>query len=136
MAKLWYNNFGDVFMSWKDDTKEKLTVGILELLILKLLSFEDMYGYQIMQEIQIKSKGKLQIKEGSLYGPLYRMEQRGYLSTRKELVGKKRFRVYYHLEDLGKEYIQFTKSLLDEMIEGVNYVFEEKKDEKWIKELL
>lgn len=123
-------------MSWKDDTKEKLTVGILELLILKLLSFEDMYGYQIMQEIQTKSKGKLIIKEGSLYGPLYRMEQRGYLSTRKEFVGKKRFRVYYHLEDLGKEYIEFTKSLLDEMIEGVNYVFEEGKDEKWIKELL
>lgn len=112
-------------MGWKEDAEEKLTTGILELLILKLISFEDMYGYQMMQEIQKRSNNKLVIKEGSLYAPLYRMEQKGYLSTRRELVGKKRFRIYYHLEDLGKEYIEYTKSLLDEIIEGVNNVFKE-----------
>ena len=46
-------------MSLKEDIEENFKVGLLDLLILKLLSKEDMYGYQIKQEIYSSSKEKI-----------------------------------------------------------------------------
>lgn len=92
-------------MGLKTDIEENLKVGLLDILILKLLLKEDMYGYQIKQKIFDQSNGSIIIKEGSLYGPLYRMESKNMISSRKELVGEKRFRMYYHIEDYGKEFL-------------------------------
>ncbi len=85
------------------EIREKLKRGILEMLILQLLSEEDMYGYQIKQEINRRTDQKLDLGEYVLYPPLYRMIKHGYISERKETVCQKRVRVYYHLEDAGRE---------------------------------
>ena len=53
----------------KAEIEENLKFGLLDILILKLISKEDMYGYQIKQQINIQSNGLIEIKEGSLYGP-------------------------------------------------------------------
>ena len=36
------------------------------------------------------------------------MEQRKLISSRKELVGEKRFRNYYHIESTGREYLDYA----------------------------
>ena len=46
---------------------------VIELMILKLLSEEDMYGYQITQELKKRSSGQFTILEGSMYPILYRL---------------------------------------------------------------
>ena len=48
------------------------------MLILKALCEEDLYGYQMEDIINNKSGGKINIKEGSLYGPLYRLIEKLY----------------------------------------------------------
>ena len=58
------------------------------------------------------------VREGSLYGPLYRMEERKLISSRKELVGEKRFRNYYHIEDAGKEYLEFSVNEFKTIFDG------------------
>ena len=78
---------------------------MIELLILSMLVKQDMYVYDIKQEIAKRSEGEFILRDGSMYGPMYRMLERGLISSRQELVGEKRFRKYYHLEDLGKEYL-------------------------------
>ena len=78
-------------------------------MILTLLEREDMYGYQLCQCIEKNSKGFFILQEGSLYPPLYRMLDKGYISDRSELVGKRRTRVYYHIEPSGREYLQKIK---------------------------
>lgn len=88
-------------MAFKDNIKK----GTNELLVLSLLSREDMYGYQISHTIAQKSNNIYTVTEGSLYPILYRLSQAGYISERVELV-KRRSRVYYHLEDSGKLYFQ------------------------------
>lgn len=93
---------------WQLDIEENIKYGLIELLILLLLKTEDMYGYQIVQEISKKSNDIINIKEGSLYGPLYRLENKKYVSVKKELVGKRRFRNYYHLEKPGLEYLEYA----------------------------
>ncbi len=79
--------------------------GLLPLIILSLLSREDMYGYQLVQETEKNSGGRIVTQEGSLYPVLYKLEEGGFISSRKVLVGKRMSRVYYHIEPVGKEYL-------------------------------
>ena len=75
--------------------------GIMQLVILSLLSKEDMYGYQLVQETIARSGGRILTQEGSLYPVLYKLQEQGFISDRKVLVGKRMTRVYYHIEDAG-----------------------------------
>lgn len=83
-----------------------------DMLILCVLYDKDCYGYEITNEIKTLSDGVIDIKEGSLYPSLYKMLEKGYITSRDELVNRK-LRVYYHIEDSGKKYLQ-------EMIEEYN----------------
>ena len=80
--------------------------GLAPLLILSLLKREDMYGYQLVQETERQSQGKIITQEGSLYPVLYKLQESGFISSRKVLVGKRMQRVYYHLEPKGGEYLE------------------------------
>ena len=94
-------------MGWKEDITENIKCGLVEILVLALLTQEDMYGYQIKTELSTRTGDTFIMKEGSLYGPLYRMEQRKLISSHREMVGTKRFRNYYHIEEAGREYLQY-----------------------------
>ena len=94
--------------------KENFKRGTLEMLILHLLKGEEMYGYQLTQEIGKRSNGTFRITEGSMYPTLYRLlddcSTTGFLdgeliTDRLELVGRRRTRVYYHIEPKGLEYL-------------------------------
>lgn len=108
---------------WKSDIEENTRSGIVELLILQLLSEEDMYGYQIKQELIKRTDGVFVMKEGSLYGPLYRMSQRNLISSYKKVVGEKRFRNYYHIEEAGREYLLYGKEELKKVYFGICSIF-------------
>lgn len=116
-------------MSWKDDIEENLKYGTVEVLILKLLSERDMYGYEIKTELYKRSNEAVVIKEGSLYGPLYRMQEKKLISSRKEMVGPKRFRNYYHLDDDGKQYLEIALERLETFFNGANAVINWKNEE-------
>ena len=75
--------------------------GVAALVILALLKKQDMYGYQLVQEAEKQSGGALIMQEGSLYPVLYRLLDEGYISDRKELVGNRMTRIYYHIEPQG-----------------------------------
>lgn len=93
--------------------------GVASLVILSLLQREDMYGYQLVQETQRQSGGRLSTQEGSLYPVLYRLQEQGYISDRKELVGKRMTRVYYHIEPTGEAYLQKLIAEYKTITEGV-----------------
>ena len=98
--------------------------GIMSLVLLSLLRKEDMYGYQLVQETKNLSGGRIQTQEGSLYPVLYKLQEKGYISDRKVLVGKRMTRVYYHLEPSGLAYLQ---TLMEEYITistGLNMIME------------
>lgn len=85
---------------------ENLKRGVTELVLLCLLSQRDMYGYEMTQELQGRSSGKFTLQESSMYPTLYRLQDRGYVSVRSEMAGKRRVRVYYHLEPTGADYLK------------------------------
>ena len=85
---------------------DNLKRGTIDLSVLSLLKNGDMYGYEISQQLFIQSGELYQIQESSLYPSLYRMVEKGLISDRSEKVGKRRVRVYYHLETEGEEYLK------------------------------
>lgn len=78
--------------------------GTSEMLILYLLSKEDMYGYQLTHTLNSLSDNQFSLTEGSLYPILYRLMEKNMVSDVQKIVGK-RLRIYYHLKDEGKEYL-------------------------------
>lgn len=111
--------------------KENFKRGTLEMLILHLLKGEEMYGYQLTQEISKRSNGTFKITEGSMYPTLYRLLDKELISDRIELVGRRRTRVYYHIEPKGVEYLEKLTAEYKLSSAGIdaimNYVPEEEK---------
>lgn len=105
-----------------NDIEENLKRGTLEMLILKMLQQSDMYGYQMINEMNALGKGLINIKEGSLYGPLYRLMEKEAISEKKVLVGKRRTRVYYHIEPAGIEYLNTMVDIYTKITAGVDLI--------------
>lgn len=93
--------------------------GVMSMVILSLLKREDMYGYQLVQETERKSGGRLTTQEGSLYPVLYKLLDQGLISDRKVQVGKRMTRVYYHLEPAGGERLKELIQEYEEVTQGV-----------------
>ena len=73
-----------------------------QLLLLKLLAGEDMYGYQIILELARRSDNTFQLREGTLYPILHKLEQDRVVEAfdRETDTGKKRR--YYRLTRKGE----------------------------------
>ena len=81
-------------------------------------------GYQITQLFNEKSKGEYTVLEGSLYPVLFRLVDAGYLSEYEQLVGVKRKRRYYHLEEAGKVYYRELLEEFDGIIYAINSILD------------
>lgn len=106
--------------------------GITDLLILSLLDNHDSYMYEIVKSISDFSEGLLFISQNTIYTAAYKLERDGKISEYSKLVGKKRTRVYYHLEPDGKEYLNELRENYQSTTEGISKIFlalEEKANE-------
>lgn len=99
--------------------------GVMALILLSLLRREDMYGYQLVQETERRSGGRLKTQEGSLYPVLYRLQEQGLISDRRVLVGKRMTRVYYHLEPAGEARLEEMIREYESMMTGVTAIIRE-----------
>lgn len=104
----------------KDDNQSSFQRGVASLVVLALLKRGDMYGYQIVQEMNRSSGGALTVQEGSLYPVLYKLQDQGMISDRRVQAGKRMTRIYYHLEPAGGARLQ---ELIQEYETVTNGVF-------------
>jgi PadR family transcriptional regulator, regulatory protein PadR len=58
-----------------------LIQGTLDLLILRAVATEPRHGWAIAKRIQSASGDVLQVKQGSLYPALHRLEQQGWIKS-------------------------------------------------------
>lgn len=91
--------------------KNIFITGNTDLLILSILKKEDAYPYDITKQISALSGGMLNLSNNTVYTAIYKLENKEYISEYSRQVGRKRTRVYYHLEEKGAVY-------LDELFEN------------------
>lgn len=83
--------------------RSNFKMGTVEMLILFLLEKKDLYGYEITLLIKELSEGLLSVSESTLYPTFYKLLDKKYISDKEVVIGRRRIRVYYHLEDAGRE---------------------------------
>jgi PadR family transcriptional regulator PadR len=92
-----------------DQPQAELLQGTLDLLILKTLALESLHGYGIVQRLRQITHDTLQIRQGSLYPALYRLEKRGFLkATWKTIAG--RDAKFYVLTKAGERELETEKA--------------------------
>nr|WP_319487553.1 helix-turn-helix transcriptional regulator [uncultured Caproiciproducens sp.] len=62
--------------------EHQMKKGTLEIIVLKLISIKPTYGYDLLSSITQKSDGFLQLREGTLYPILYRLEDDGFIVSK------------------------------------------------------
>lgn len=68
--------------------------GHLDALILSVLERESLHGYAIMEALQARSGGALDLPTGTLYPALRRLERAGYVRSEWSTVGGRKRRTY------------------------------------------
>lgn len=111
-----------------DNSQNSFRRGVMSLVILSLLKREDMYGYQLVQETEKQSGGRLTTQEGSLYPVLYKLLDQGFVSDKKVLVGKRMQRVYYHLEPAGEKRLEELIQEYEDVTQGVFQIIKESEN--------
>jgi PadR family transcriptional regulator PadR len=81
-------------------SESSLSAGLSELMVLRLLQEQEMYGYEIVQAIAARTRQVLSPGEGVIYPLLHALEKDGALKSRRKTVGG-RSRIYYSLTDRG-----------------------------------
>jgi len=100
--------------------------GHIDTLILSLLHQRDMYGYELAKIVREKSEEQFELKEGTLYLSLKRLEKNNWISSYwGDEQGPGGRRKYYKVTSLGKQNFeakrlewQFVKEMMDSFLWG------------------
>lgn len=96
--------------------------GVVDLLILDVLSCGPNYGYEICQEVASRSRDCFELKEGSLYPALHRLERQGWLSSYWTESESGRRRKYYKVTRSGQKALAKKREEWTRFAAGVNGV--------------
>jgi PadR family transcriptional regulator PadR len=104
--------------------------GCVELVVMSLLNELDMYGYEMWQEITRRGDEHMSITETTLYLTLHRLEDKNFVSSKKVQSGKRRQKIYYHLEDNGINHFMRMKEEFYAINKSVRNILEFNKDKE------
>ena len=84
------------------DTRTNLLQGTLDLLILKSLALGELHGLGVARRVEQITRGTFQVKPGSLFPALHRMEDAGWLVSAWGTSENNRKAKYYRLTAAGQ----------------------------------
>ena len=105
---------------------QPLLPGLLDMLILKSLSIEDMHGYAIAQRLHQLSHDVLRVEEGSLYPALQRMRQKGWIRADWRQTPNNQKARYYTITVAGRKQLGAEETGFAEMLAAISRVMSTK----------
>ena len=102
--------------------EKELIAASTEPLILSLLSKNESYGYELIQEVKRLSDEEIRWTDGMLYPVLHRMERKGWIHSRWVEVENGRKRKYYSLKKDGRQALKNKRaqwSALNSVLNGL-----------------
>jgi len=88
------------------EKRTDLLQGTLDLLVLKALSLGPLHGLGVSHRIEQITKGTFQVKPGSLFPALHRMEEAGWLKSSWGESENNRRAKYYSLTRVGQRQLE------------------------------
>lgn len=108
-----------------DNIIKQFRKGILEIVILKLLSNKEMYGYELVAELN-RQGNSFNIKEGTLYPILYRLEDDGLMETRWEQAASRgQPKKYYSVTPKGKQVMRESYAQWKAIAQDITKIMED-----------
>ena len=101
-----------------------LPQGTLDLLILKTLALEPRHGWAISERLHQISSATLNIRQGSLYPALHRLERRGWIKASWGTSDNNRRAKYYELTKRGRGRLEVEISAWRKLNDVVSQVLE------------
>jgi transcriptional regulator len=98
--------------------------GTLDLLILRSLATESRHGLGVSRRIGQMTQGAFDVKPGSLFPALYRLEERGLVSSAWGESETKRKAKFYQLTMLGKKQLQVEEANWHRIAEAMSHALE------------
>ena len=95
-----------------------LLSGSTTMLLLKLLSEKDMYGYEMIETLRQRSENVFELKAGTLYPLLHQMEEKSLLTSYEDDASGK-VRKYYRVTREGKKQLAKKKAEWKEYSDAV-----------------
>src|SRR4029079_3024085 len=92
------------------------------MLILKALSLGELHGHGVIQRIRQLSDEMLNVEQGSLYPALYRIEQKGWVSSRWDIHETGREAKFYKLTRAGRKQLETQEASWDRLGVGIAQV--------------
>jgi transcriptional regulator len=108
-----------------ENEKSELLQGTLDLLILRVVANGPIHGYGVSQRILQTSSEVLQVRQGSLYPALHRLENRGWLYAEWRQTESGREAKFYSLTDSGRQQLAVETANWARMSEGISTVLGE-----------
>jgi PadR family transcriptional regulator PadR len=90
----------------QSNDQTNLLQGTLDMMILKSLALDQMHGLGISRRIEQITKGTFQVKPGSLFPSLHRMEEEGWLVSSWGESENNRRAKYYRLTKAGRRQLE------------------------------
>ncbi len=103
-------------ISNQKEVQAKLTKGMLDMIVLQLLSDQPMHGYQVISKIR-KSFG-VYFGASTIYPLLSSLERKGYVSSEWNMKGE-RPRKVYRLTSEGRELLNCAENSLNLIIKTI-----------------
>ncbi len=90
----------------RNEEQTALLRGTLDMMILKSLALEEMHGLGISRRIEQITRGTFQVKPGSLFPALHRMEEEGWIASQWGESENNRRAKYYRLTKTGRRHLE------------------------------
>ena len=104
--------------------------GHINTIILRTLYDGDKYGYEIINEIEEKSKGQYSLKQPTLYSALKRLESQDFVTSYWGGVSNGGRRKYFQITDKGRKIVEqnlaeweYSRTVIDSLISEKDYDF-------------
>lgn len=105
---------------------KEILKGYIDTIIISILNRSTMYGYELAKTVRKISRGSFEMKEGTLYLALKRLEKNGmvdsYWDDGESGGGRRK---YYRITQEGREFLiekktewEFMKNIMDKFLGG------------------
>ncbi|PLS16157.1 PadR family transcriptional regulator [Bacillus sp. M6-12] len=98
----------------------ELLKGSTSLIVLQLLDERDMYGYELVKELGARSDQHLQVKEGTLYPALHKLEKQEYIECYWQEQAKGPARKYYRITAEGRKMLKEKTTEWNHFVKVIN----------------